>query len=653
MWPTPLRVPETCSRFINTLRSNELGGKATFAIMSTEASTYDADKKPLQAPQKRHFHGKIGPNKKPKKQPKRLKRASGLASDSVFNFVGGHDDFLAADIRCMLRERSQQVSDYSTGSLNVSDAAQKPFALPERWSEIEVHIDRLSSTGDGLGQVKGSNHTYVVPFTAPGDVVLAKVVHHNILPHAEPSKVENTTRTDTDQIPPHTLTDFLKLLKPSHLREDTVPRCRYFTQCGGCMLQHLPNHSQLAQKTATLRYAYANFSGLPPSAIPVIPETIASPLQYGYRTKLTPHFDGPRGGRKANRRGEKPEWDKVPAIGYMRKGGKRETLDIEQCVIGSEAVNRGLVRERQRVARELDKYRRGATLLLRESTAKVNGTHVENDANEPMLQSNGEEGPVSEIPVAETVDSSTHVKTCITDNNAYATEYVDGYTFRNKANAFFQNNNSILPRVVQYIHERIHEGPGTKGESDEKDRATDTGVTNLIDAYCGSGLFTITLSPIFQRSIGVDISPQSVADARENLKLNGLSQAGEAGRIGFITADASALFESVPETLKPENTAVILDPPRKGSDEGFLKQLVDFGPERIVYVSCNVGTQARDVGWILRGGNSPAMSDHLKHPTEAIQEIPGDIKTLGGDYEIETSSRRRRTSRALQFCGVG
>lgn len=605
--------------------------------MSTEASTRDANKKPSQAPQKRRSHDKNNaPNKKPRRQTKRLKRASGLSSDSVFNFVGGHDDFLAADIRSMLRERSQRLSDKSTESLNGSDEAQKPCALPERWSEVEVHIDRLSSTGDGLGQVKGSNHTFVVPFTAPGDVVLARVVYHNTPPHLEPAKVESTTVMDPDQIPPHTLTDFLKLLSSSPLREDTVPRCRYFTQCGGCMLQHLPYQSQLAQKTAALRNAYAHFSGLPPSAVPPMAETVASPLQYGYRTKLTPHFDGPPGGRKANRRGEKPEWNKVPAIGYMRKGGKRETLDIEQCVIGSEAVNRGLIRERQRVARELDKYRRGATLLLRESTTRVIKNHVESGVNELMPPNNSETTSGAEVPICETVGSSTHVKACITDNNAYATEYVDGYTFRNQANAFFQNNNSILPRVVQYIRESIHKGPRTRGDSDANDPTTDTGVTNLIDAYCGSGLFTITLSSIFKRSIGVDISPQSVADARENLKLNNLPQASEAGQIDFITADASALFESIPRTFKPENTAVILDPPRKGSDEGFLRQLVDFGPERIVYVSCNVGTQARDVGWILRGGTHPAMSDRSKNPTEATQKFPGEINVLEGDYEIES-----------------
>ena len=70
----------------------------------------------------------------------------------------------------------------------------------------------------------------------------------------------------------------------------------------------------------------------------------------------------------------------------------------------------------------------------------------------------------------------------------------------------------------------------------------------------------------------------------------------------FIAADASSLFASLDtQTFKPGETAVILDPPRKGCDKSFIRQLAEFGPERVCYVSCNVHTQARDVGWLVGG----------------------------------------------------
>jgi len=120
-------------------------------------------------------------------------------------------------------------------------------------------------------------------------------------------------------------------------------------------------------------------------------------------------------------------------------------------------------------------------------------------------------------------------------------------------------------------------------------------VNYLIDAYSGSGLFTITLSSMFISSTGIDISAISINSARENAKLNNLPEE----QCTFIAADAPELFKSV--TYPKDETVVVIDPPRKGCDESFLNQLLKFGPRRVVYVSCNVHTQARDVGVLVSG----------------------------------------------------
>ncbi|KAK2627981.1 hypothetical protein QTJ16_002627 [Diplocarpon rosae] len=426
--------------------------------------------------------------------------------------------------------------------------------LPEPFTETEVEVLEISSTGDGLAKHPSSDQIYVVPFGTPGDVLRVKVIRHFEDDH-------------------YTTADFVSVVKPGPLRDDTRAQCQYFSKCSGCQFQMLDYAEQLKHKKSIVEKAFKNFSQLPPELVPVIGDTIGSPLQYGYRTKLTPHFDGPPGhiSKRDKMKGLRNYFEKAPDIGFMQKGLKR-TLDIEDCPIGTDAVRMGMKRERLRVAEELNKYQRGATILLREST-----TRVRND-NEAAPQ---------DLPDTIKTVTATHTdfKSCITDNRGTSTEYIDEYVFTNIAGSFFQNNNSILPTFTQYIRDHIMPPAASTGPP----------IRYLIDAYSGSGLFTITLSSLFTSSTGIDISTASIISAQENAKLNNLPPS----QCAFLAADAPELFKSV--TYPRDETVVVIDPPRKGCDRSFLSQLLKFGPRRVVYVSCNVHTQARDVGDLVRG----------------------------------------------------
>jgi tRNA (uracil-5-)-methyltransferase len=445
--------------------------------------------------------------------------------------------------------------------------------LPEKFKEIQVEIKEISSTGDGLGfqQDSDSDQVYVVPFSAPGDIVTAR-------PHKHFEKEK------------YSLADFVNVLTPSPNRDDSLVKCPYFASCSGCQFQMLPYDFQLQHKKTIVDKAYRNFSNLPPELIPTIGDTIGSPLQYGYRTKLTPHFDAPPDARRSDgRNGIKRTFKEVPAIGFMKKG-TRTTIDIEDCPIGTDAVRAGNKRERKRVIDTISTYHKGATLLLRESTTRIPKASYdvtkETDAD-AVIEDRGEH---------------VHRKTCITDPNAKSTEYISDFQFVNPAGSFFQNNNSILPVFTQYIRENIL--PSTPNHK----------ITHLIDAYSGSGLFTITLSALFKTSLGIDISPASIESASTNARLNNLPESSTR----FIAADAARLFASIESDA--QETVVMLDPPRKGCDESFLRQLVQYGPARVVYVSCNVHTQARDVG-VLVGG---------------MKGVDGGFGTGEGCYEIES-----------------
>lgn len=503
-------------------------------------------------PKRPHNPNNNNRNAKPWKQ-KKTKREKNISE-------GSSEDVLRHDVEALLASKG-----YNLESEDSNGTAQESESLPEEGTETEVEVLELSSTGDGLAMRSGSNQVYVVPFTVPGDIAKVKVFRHIRREH-------------------QTVADFVSIIKPSPLRDDARIQCEYFSSCGGCQFQMLDYSEQLKLKKRVLDKAYHNFSNLPAELVPTIQDTIGSPLQYGYRTKLTPHFDGPPGFRPSKRKAPKVSFESCPDIGFMQKG-KRKVLDIEDCPIGTSAVRLGMARERERMQKEFPNYHRGATILLRENTRRY--------AKNP--QGGEEQAPQQDKLPPHTArtegDNFIDIKSCETDSKATTTEYIDTYTFTNPAGSFFQNNNSILPKFTAYVRERILPPP------------SNSPIKYLIDAYSGSGLFTITLSSVFQHSTGIDIAADSIASARKNASLNGLGE----DRCKFIAADANELFKSV--SYPADETVVVLDPPRKGCDADFLGQLRRFGPKRILYVSCNVHTQARDVGVLVRGEGEGAKYD--------------------------------------------
>ncbi|KAK2001864.1 S-adenosyl-L-methionine-dependent methyltransferase [Colletotrichum falcatum] len=529
---------------------------------------------------KRGFQGQGGRGKDKDKQRK-SKRERNITE-------GSSEEVLAADVQALIASRKAslpepaeaavaeetgaEAKEGDVGAEPPAAAAPSPQPLPTPFTEIEVEVLALSSTGDGLAVHAGSppTHIYVIPFVAPGDVARVKVVRH--------FPAES-----------YSMADFLSVAAPGPLRDDTRVNCKYFTKCSGCQFQMLSYDAQLAHKRTIVEKAYRNFSNLDPALVPEVAETVGSPLQYGYRTKLTPHFDGPPGHHKKNR--PRQALDRVPDIGFNLKG-RRAVLDIEDCPIGTDAVRLGMKRERSRIAREFGNYTKGATILLRESTKRypkkvaAGAAAAATDAE----QDQGQEQPPAETPSdAIRIDTDTHtdVKTCLSEASAMTTEYIGPYVFTNPANSFFQNNNAILPSFTGYIRDHVMPPAGP-----HRDR-----IKYLIDAYSGSGLFTITLASLFRGSTGIDIAQDSIECARKNARLNGLPES----QCNFLAADAPQLFAHV--AYPADETVVVIDPPRKGCDADFLGQLLRFGPRRVVYVSCNVHTQARDVGVLVRGGD--------------------------------------------------
>jgi tRNA (uracil-5-)-methyltransferase len=535
---------------------------STVSALPTEAPSrpvqHDQKQGQQRAGAKRSFHQGGQSKKKARKRERDMKS-------------GSHEEVLALDIEAL---HASQRSSSPTTEGNADEGAAVEETLPQEGSEIELEVVELSSTGEGLAQQPGFKQVYVVPFVIPGDTIKVKVYRH--------------------MREGYTVADLISVVKPAPTRDDSRIQCKYFASCSGCQFQMLDYSEQLRLKKRIVEKAFRNFSQLPPELVPAIQDTIGSPLQYNYRTKLTPHFDGPKGWFK--KKNVQP-FESRPNIGFTPKGGNK-TMDIEDCPIGTDAVRLGMKLERARMEVEYKKYLKGGTILLREDTKRVAKASSPSRARSPS--------PENSIKV----EGENHIdyKTCITDNNGTSTEYIDDFVFKNSAGSFFQNNNSILPVFTEHIRQNVM--PPTPDSSKP--------IKYLIDAYCGSGLFTITLSSVFQTSTGIDIDAKGIQAARKNAEANNLPPT----QANFIAADAGELFKSV--SYPADQTVVILDPPRKGCDAKFLRQLLQFGPKRVVYVSCNVHTQARDVGMLVRGEAGEG---------EAVAAAPGQKQVR---YEIES-----------------
>lgn len=465
-----------------------------------------------------------------------------------------------------------------------------PFRYHE---EIELEITTLTNLGSGLGRLPlpasaapeatltsdpsapsspGGGWVVMVPFTLPGERVRARVFRNH----------KNFSEAD-----------LVEVLTPSPQR--VGPGCPLFGRCGGCQYQHLAYHEQLKWKQQQVAELLQHMAGVtfPVSAV------VGSPREYGYRSKITPHFAAPRpaaaaaggsgfrvqgsasGGEGSGFKVQGSELAagegrgdadaaatpsssdadherSVPAavssdapiaaragqgggdtfpIGFLRQGTRFDIIDVPRCPIATDAINSRLSEVRAAVHARRDTYQRGATLLLREASGEVT-----------------------------------------TDYDAVITETIGALRLRFLARDFFQNNPFILPAFTGYV----------------RTQAAGTGAKYLIDAYCGSGLFALAAASAFERVAGVEISESSVRFARENATANGITNTR------FQAGDASAIFAGL--EFPPADSVVVIDPPRKGCDRSFLSQLFAFGPRAVVYVSCDPATQMRDLREFLTAG---------------------------------------------------
>lgn len=447
----------------------------------------------------------------------------------------------------------------------------------EKNSEVTLTIESLS--GDGTTVAHHEGLVVFVEDAVPGDVVKAKIwkVKKNF---AEARATE--------------------ILTPSPHRVQA--RCKHFGTCGGCRWQTLSYEAQLQFKRRNVEDVFKRIGGF--SNVTILP-VIGCDDPYYYRNKMEFTFSNERW-LTTEEMLTKDEIKQELAAGLHIPERYDKVLNIEECYLQSETSARILntVREIFRVwgmnayqTRTHEGYLRH--LVIREG--KRTGERMINlvtthDWQEAMQNLTGlllKEFPDTTTIVNNITERKSMVafgdKEKVYHGRGFITEQIGGYTFHISANSFFQTNTLQTEKLYSITKELA------------RLKSTDV----VYDLYSGTGTIALFLSDAVERVIGIEIVESAILDAQRNAELN------KVVNCYFLKADLTkGVFSKKDHQQEgsgwlhehPKPNVIILDPPRSGVHPKVIEQVTRLKPERIVYVSCNPSTQARDAKMLAGGG---------------------------------------------------
>lgn len=438
-----------------------------------------------------------------------------------------------------------------------------------------VEISNVAAEGNSLARV--NDMVVFIPFGAPGDIVDVQLTKKK-KSYAE-GRIEN-------------------LVKPSNIR--VSPRCDHFTICGGCRWQHLPYEFQLRCKQQQVQDALQRIAKIP---VPEINPILGSENIWEYRNKMEYTFSNKCWlTYEQMRSGE--EFTDRNAAGFHIPGAFDKVLDINKCHLQDDFTNRlRLFIKQYGKDNGFSFYDLRAqcgllrTLMIRiASTGEIMVVMVfgEDDAEKINDLMNAIRSKFPEITSLLYV-INTKVNDTIGDQNilvhsgkAYIDEEMEGLKFRVGPKSFYQTNSRQAYTLYKVTREF----------------AELTGNELVYDLYTGTGTIANFVAKRASKVIGIEYVPEAIEDAKINSQINNIDNTiFYAGDMKNVLTD-----EFIAEHGQPD--VMIVDPPRAGMHEDVVNVILNAEPRRIVYVSCNPATQARDLA-LLDG----------KYRVDAIQPV--------------------------------
>lgn len=438
-----------------------------------------------------------------------------------------------------------------------------------------VEILDVAAEGNSIARV--DDMVVFIPFGAPGDIADVKIDR----------KKKNYAEGHIE-----------KLTTPSAVRVE--PRCEHFTVCGGCRWQHLPYDFQLKCKRQQVVDALERIAKIP---YPEVKPTLGSENIWEYRNKMEYTFSNKKWLTFDQlRSGE--EFPERRCAGFHIPGAFDKVLDINSCHLQDHLGDRlRLFIKQFGMEHDYAFYDlRGQTGLLRtlmiriSSTGEVMAVMVfgEDDRERinTLLNAVAEEFPeiTSLLYVVNTKvnDTIADQEIILFKGREFIEEEMEGLKFRVGPKSFYQTNSRQAHRLYSVAREF----------------ARLTGDELVYDLYTGTGTIACFIAPKARHVVGIEYVPEAIEDAKINAAVNGLDNtefyAGDMKNV--LTADF------IEAHGRPD--VMIVDPPRAGMHEDVVKVILEASPRRIVYVSCNPATQARDLALL-----------HEKYDIEAVQPV--------------------------------
>lgn len=441
---------------------------------------------------------------------------------------------------------------------------------------IEVIFEDLTHDGAGVAKVEG--YPLFVKNALPGEKAKIKVIKVN--------KGYGFGRLE-------------EILEQSPYRVDAP--CPIYKECGGCQLQHLSYEGQLLAKEKQVRDVLTRIGKLENVKVhPVL--GMSEPWRYRNKAQV------PVGEREGG----------LIAGFYQQRS--HEIIDMEACMIQQEKNDEVV----QAVKRICTKY--GVT-AYNEERHKGTLRHIMARHGQVtkevmvVLVTRTSEFPNKEKIVKEIVESIDGVKSIIQNVNSKKTNVILGdetrvlwgeeviydlignVKFAISSRSFYQVN----PEQTKVLYDQALTYADLSGQE------------TVIDAYCGIGTISLFLAQKAQKVYGVEIVPEAIADANRNAELNGIEN------VEFAVGEAEVV---IPNWYKEgiEADVLVVDPPRKGCDDALLQTIIEMKPKKVVYVSCNPATLARDLRVLEDGGYRTVevqpvdMFPHTTH-CEAVAKI--------------------------------
>jgi 23S rRNA (uracil1939-C5)-methyltransferase len=378
--------------------------------------------------------------------------------------------------------------------------------------------------------------------------------------------------------------------------ERVTPSCEHYEQCGGCPLMHVTREEQFRALDSTLKNILLDEGISDVPIMPIVPSP-AGPLGYRHVTKLTVSVSdrgSPRIGAPGRRRHIVP----IPECGVITPLLREimrtifhlfVDMEIEPWFEG-EGLLRHIVMRQSSWTNEVmvTLVAGGGPPILEEMAANISGKHPE--VVGVHLHIHKEEG--NAIFVA---DESGVIRTKHILGKKLIDEKVGGVIYQVGPGDFFQTNPSMANRLVDDV---IKFAGLKKG-------------VPFLDLYCGVGGFALAGAKIAGWALGVETVDGAVDRARSNASLNGIPAE-------FISGNVLMVLEDMQLRLRGKHPVIVVNPSRRGLEEGVIEAMIELNPSRIVYVSCNPESLGRDIRQLQKHGMVPREF----HPYEMFPNTP-------------------------------